>query len=75
MTIPVLFSFPTADREANFRKALPTPTIALATTHRSPALATDAPAGAAWLPAGAERTRKRLADLADVWPDTGSGAT
>jgi hypothetical protein len=66
---PVLFWLPSAAREAGLRKLIAATTLPVATAAaRAPGHTPAHPAGPAWLPAGRQQPRLRLADLARAWP-------
>ncbi|MFI6514083.1 replication-relaxation family protein [Spirillospora sp. NPDC050679] len=72
ITTPVLFSLPSAAREANLRRLLGTPEVPVATAVHTPAapgrvFGHPGPAGPIWLPAGTTGPRQRLATLPDAW--------
>jgi hypothetical protein len=71
ITTPVLFWFPTPAREDSVRPALAGSTVPAATA--TPA-AGPGPASQVWLPAGRDRTRLRLPDLALPLPARASTA-
>ncbi len=66
---PVLFWLPSAAREAGLRNMIAATTLPVATAAaRAPGQAPAHPAGPAWLPAGRQQPRLRLAGLARAWP-------
>lgn len=69
---PVLFWLPSRAREINLRKVLGTPQVPVSTAVHTPGTDPQGPAGPVWLPAGTTGPRLRLAQLAELWPVTGT---
>ncbi|MET8004251.1 replication-relaxation family protein [Nonomuraea glycinis] len=66
ITTPLLLWLPSHARESNLRQLISSSDLPVATAvHTSLG---DGPAGAVWLPLGAEQPRLRLAELVNAWP-------